>query len=515
MKRAFAYFVAACAAVALGAPPLPVAAQSAPPATLDLNGASLSFDAVAQTVEPSSLVGAPMTAGQSLVYRNVVTVGGYVVDALITLVSVDNLVNGQVDYTDQSNTSPYLDGVINSTNTAGPTATGNARYRMAFYHGGTYTTPGTGTPVALLGLDVSAYDVDNQQFVEFGGFTSYQLATNTLLTVSSQPGGRTRFAESTNTSTSNGSGTARTRGRVTVTYDSVQSLEYVYGVVQPDDGAVYSIDLAADGQAWTDNVGGGAAAVTPNPTLSLSSVGPTTGPALGGVTVTLRGSGFVSGTTARIGTATCTNVVIVSASELTCTVPAGSGVVDVSVTNPDSSTASLTSAFTYQAPIPTTTTTTTTTTVATTTAPPTTAAPAQPTTPSPAMSLALSLAPDATLTSRQFTLSGNGLRPGSTVTIRIQPGTAVLGTATVRGDGTFAVDLTVPAGLAAGRYEVLADGIAADGSPTSTRSSFVIDDLAELASTGRRSAELGLLGVIGIVSGFLLVRLQARRRINA
>lgn len=332
------------------------AAQTPLPPTLDLDGAPLRFDAVGQTVEPSSLIEAPMSVGETLTYRDVATVDGFTVDAVITVVSVENLLGGQAEYTDENNANPELDGAIEADVNAGPSTPGRVIYRMAFFHGGTYTGAGTGVPVTLLRLRMHVYDVDNLQFVEFSGFAGYQLSTNTIVTVTAGSSGRTRFAETTDTSTSTGSSrTAYTRGRVTVRFDAVSSYEYAYGVIEPEDGASYSIDLSADGQAWTDNVGGAAAAEVANPTLTLSSVGPVTAPTSGGEVVTLRGAGFVPGTTVRFGSAACTDVVIVSATELTCRAPAGTGTVDVTVTNPDASTAVLPAAFSYVV-VPTTTT---------------------------------------------------------------------------------------------------------------------------------------------------------------
>jgi len=66
--------------------------------------------------------------------------------------------------------------------------------------------------------------------------------------------------------------------------------------------------------------------------------------------VTISGSGFVSGATVDLGGNACTGVGFVSASELTCTTPAGTGTVDVTVTNPDTQSDTLAAAFTYIQP---------------------------------------------------------------------------------------------------------------------------------------------------------------------
>jgi hypothetical protein len=59
-------------------------------------------------------------------------------------------------------------------------------------------------------------------------------------------------------------------------------------------------------------------------------------------------TGFVAGATVTIGGKTCTNVVVVSATSITCVVPAGvAGVVDVVVLNGDNQTKTLARAYTY------------------------------------------------------------------------------------------------------------------------------------------------------------------------
>ncbi len=68
--------------------------------------------------------------------------------------------------------------------------------------------------------------------------------------------------------------------------------------------------------------------------------------------ITVTGTGFVSGMTVTIGGAMCTSVAVNSASELTCMTPtgSGSGAFDLVVTNPSSVSATGTSAFEFRTP---------------------------------------------------------------------------------------------------------------------------------------------------------------------
>ena len=84
------------------------------------------------------------------------------------------------------------------------------------------------------------------------------------------------------------------------------------------------------------------------PAPTVSSVSPASGPTSGGTTITLTGANFVSGATVRVGGTAATNVVFVSATQLTARTPAvPAGARDVRITNPDGQSATRTGAFTY------------------------------------------------------------------------------------------------------------------------------------------------------------------------
>ena len=82
-------------------------------------------------------------------------------------------------------------------------------------------------------------------------------------------------------------------------------------------------------------------------TPTVTSVSPNNGPTSGGTAVTVTGTNFVSGATVLFGSTAATNVVVVSATQITATTPAGSaGVVTVTVTSNGQS-GSLANGFTY------------------------------------------------------------------------------------------------------------------------------------------------------------------------
>lgn len=101
---------------------------------------------------------------------------------------------------------------------------------------------------------------------------------------------------------------------------------------------------AADRLGFSETTPDGTAPVAP----TVTDLDPVTGPEAGGTVVTIMGTGFVSGATAKFGTVDAANVSIDSANIMYVTAPAGTGTVPVSVTTPGG-TATATESFTYSA----------------------------------------------------------------------------------------------------------------------------------------------------------------------
>jgi hypothetical protein len=99
----------------------------------------------------------------------------------------------------------------------------------------------------------------------------------------------------------------------------------------------YANTLAA-GALQTDLGNNAAAAtatltVTPVPAPTLTAISPISGPAAGGTSVTITGTGFLAGgASVAFGASAATNVIVVSDTQITVTAPAGSGTVNVTVT---------------------------------------------------------------------------------------------------------------------------------------------------------------------------------------
>ena len=89
-------------------------------------------------------------------------------------------------------------------------------------------------------------------------------------------------------------------------------------------------------------------AASPEGSVNVTSVDPHFGPTAGGTGVSIGGTGFVAGAVVSFGGGAATGVTVVSGALITCTTPPHSaGAVDVTVTNVDLTTGTLTSGFTY------------------------------------------------------------------------------------------------------------------------------------------------------------------------
>ncbi|MEA2325343.1 MAG: hypothetical protein QOE68_302, partial [Thermoanaerobaculia bacterium] len=88
------------------------------------------------------------------------------------------------------------------------------------------------------------------------------------------------------------------------------------------------------------------------PTVTVTSVSPNFGTVTGGTNVTINGTNFAAGATVTFGGTAATNVVVVTSIKITAKTPVHTaGAVNVTVTNTDTSTGTLTNGYTYNAQV--------------------------------------------------------------------------------------------------------------------------------------------------------------------
>jgi subtilisin len=110
---------------------------------------------------------------------------------------------------------------------------------------------------------------------------------------------------------------------------------------------VSAVNSVGEG-AKSDELSGTATTPPPTPAPSVTSVSPASGSTLGGTSVTISGSGFLSGASASMDGSALAGTIVVSATTITGTTGAHvAGPVDVVVTNPDTQTGTCAACYTY------------------------------------------------------------------------------------------------------------------------------------------------------------------------
>ncbi|MFM1785073.1 MAG: hypothetical protein RLZZ108_97 [Actinomycetota bacterium] len=154
---------------------------------------------------------------------------GINIDAVVTNDFTDGVVT---NYDDNGNASNNLDYF--QVNSDIDSAYGTVSFKFEFFEAGTYTGPGTGTPIVLQNVSVTSIDLDGSsnycQFTDFTGFQSYALDSNTSVDVETNatnpnvPAGTTRFLATSCTNNGN-----RVQDAVQVKYDSVTTFTAKFG----------------------------------------------------------------------------------------------------------------------------------------------------------------------------------------------------------------------------------------------------------------------------------------------
>ena len=116
-------------------------------------------------------------------------------------------------------------------------------------------------------------------------------------------------------------------------------------------GAVSIVVTNTDAKSGTLTNGYTYAGPQSNPAPTVTAITPNSGPTNGGTSVTITGTGFLSGVTIKLGGTSATSVALVNSTSITAVTPAhAAGAVSLQVTNTDAQSGTLTNGFTYAAP---------------------------------------------------------------------------------------------------------------------------------------------------------------------
>ncbi len=194
---------------------------------------------------PTVVKGTGLNANDVVVFNNVVTVNGQAIDAIVSIMDNTGIAITGLDTAAGSLVNPNnppasisLDPNWFELNTNVTAAGGSSTIKFEFILSGTYNPAlGNGTDVLLQNVTVNSYDVDNSQFQDFSGFSSYALsgaagsAFPTTLAVS----GNANFTHFLDTTNADNTETIATnlsvfnQARVTAMYNEINTFQIKTG----------------------------------------------------------------------------------------------------------------------------------------------------------------------------------------------------------------------------------------------------------------------------------------------
>ena len=176
----------------------------------NLNFSSLVFLPEADLVSATS----NLAPGFSRRYENVATVGGQVIDAIVSIVSQSGNVGNELDSFDEYDNSQHLSA---HTKPSG-TAESSGKLKVEF------VADSTNTPVIIANVRASIADIDIPEFGAFYGISRYRLSSDTQLSRSGTSPTEYRFHSSTT-----GSSNTDEKRLLEVDYDQTSSVTSAFG----------------------------------------------------------------------------------------------------------------------------------------------------------------------------------------------------------------------------------------------------------------------------------------------
>ncbi|MGY2891886.1 flagellar basal body rod protein FlgF [Bradyrhizobium sp. USDA 4524] len=175
-----------------------------------------------------------------------------------------------------------------------------------------------------------------------GRFTYVGAPTATSLSPTSGPEAGGTVVTISGSNLANASAVTFGTSAARITANSATSLT----VTSPAGSGVVDVTVTTPG----GTVSPGRFTYAPAPTATVTSLSPASGPASGGTSVTITGTGLTGASAVKFGASAATSFTVNSATSISATAPAGTGTVDVTVTTPGGTSAtSAADKFSYQA----------------------------------------------------------------------------------------------------------------------------------------------------------------------
>jgi hypothetical protein len=208
----------------------------------------------------------------------------------------------------------------------------------------TATTP----PRPIGAASIVVANNDGQSATLASAFTYTAAAAPTVTSAAPTSGSVGGGTSITITGTGFVAGATVTIGGVTATGVSVASATSITATT-PAGAATGAVAIAVANPDTQTGIAANAFTYTPRPAPTISNISPATGGSLGGTSVTVTGTNFVTGATLTIGGVAAASTVV-SATSITATTPQhASGATSVVVTNPDGQSVTLTNGYTFSA----------------------------------------------------------------------------------------------------------------------------------------------------------------------
>ncbi len=234
-----AFIGLACTYISFSDPPTVRAA------TLDVSTTPVKF--VYSATDPLTGLANPngKSNGDRVIYRNVTSVGGLAVDAVVTttlsgasLTSYDPDSGGAVG---QAAIAGTVEPEAFQANISTSAANGATWFQFDFYEAGSYTAVGSGIPVVLRNVTVASLDLDTNQFSDLASFQTYTVTSSPATTLSSSQSspGVARFVGSVG-------GNNEAHSRVVATYDSLSTFRVSFGVTQSGKTGLFGVLFLPD-----------------------------------------------------------------------------------------------------------------------------------------------------------------------------------------------------------------------------------------------------------------------------
>jgi gliding motility-associated-like protein len=143
----------------------------------------IGYNSVNLNFPATTLSGTAKTVGAVYSQTNAVTIGGQLLDARMQITNISSVPSSSFIVDNNGTNSSRFQSEIDASSSSGSFV----EYELKFYKSG------TSTQVGVKNFFVTGVDVDGREYIELNNFSSYQVGSGSLLTISNPRAGFTRY----------------------------------------------------------------------------------------------------------------------------------------------------------------------------------------------------------------------------------------------------------------------------------------------------------------------------------